>query len=248
VADVPVAVQAVQNPDLTITLRPGARIGGRVVFSGASSGPSPDDLETIPVVIRPADGGRWGSGSLPASPPQPRIEADGRFKSIGLGPGDYVLNVYPASRSAGVERLHAWRTSSITVEGLETIGGSIALGASDITDVVVTMTEKVTELRGTVRTADGSAGINTRIIVFPREPAERSQHLAAPAPQRVMLTVPDRAGNYRTAVLPGEYLVAAVTSLPPVWTAPEYLQSLVAQATAVRVALGESRTVSVVAR
>jgi hypothetical protein len=43
-------------------------------------------------------------------------------------------------------------------------------------------------------------------------------------------------------------LVAAVTTLPPEWMAPEYLQSLVGQATAVRVALGESPTVSIRAR
>lgn len=248
VADVPVAIQASGTPDLTIALRSGARISGRVVFAGTSPQPAPEDLETIPVVIRRADGGSWGSGTLPASPPQPRIETDSRFRSIGLPPGEYVLNVYPASRSSGAERLRAWRASSITVGGRETIGGSIALGTSDITDVVVTMTDKVTELAGTVGSDAGTPAMNARVIVFPRDPAGRNQYLASPAPQRVLLAVPDRLGNFRTAVLPGEYLVAAVTTLPTLWMAPEYLQSLVGQATAVRVELGESRTVSVRAR
>jgi len=249
VADVPVATDGTSPAaPLSVPLRPGATIGGRVVFDGTSPAPGPGDLLTIPVVVRPADGGMAGSGRMPVMTPQPRIEADGRFRTIGLAPGDYVLTVAAAPRSAHADRLRAWSLTSVRAGGRETIGGSITLGDSDIRDVVVTMTDQPTEVWGVVHPPVGQTEVNARVIIFPRDPAHRVQSLVPDAPMVVHLALPDRTGAFRTRVLPGDYLVAAVTSLPANWMTPEHLQTLVGLATEVRIAVGERKTVTLTAR
>lgn len=121
VADQQIEVREDLAPSLDVTLQPGARIRGRVEFHGRRDAPAPGELLTIPVVVRPADGGQ----SLDVRGnviPQPRIEADGRFVSAGLLPGPYVIGFLP-----NLAPLKGWYLSGVAYQGVDVTGKSLAL-------------------------------------------------------------------------------------------------------------------------
>ena len=78
--------------DLVVTLRPGARITGRVEFDGSTPPPSSDALQKLLISFEPADG-----GVRPFSVLRGRVGADGRVhvgelaNGVDHGPGREVL-------------------------------------------------------------------------------------------------------------------------------------------------------------
>jgi hypothetical protein len=247
VADLPVTVGSQKTTNVAVPLSVGAQISGRVVFDGTKPKPTAEELLLTPVIVRPADGSGPGVASGAAMIfPQPRIESDGRFRSVGLQPGDYVLNVYPW-RPTEQSRLLGWSTASIAVAGRETIGTSIHVGSSDVSDVVITMVDVLPELLGTVRDEQGAVRLGARVIVFPVKSEER-QLPADPAPSRMNQALVDGQAVFRTTLVPGDYFVAALLTLPSDWMMPERLRSFEARATKVSVRLGEHPSLTLTAR
>ncbi len=232
IVDEPVVVEPGRPATIDATLRPGGRVSGRVRFDGASP-PASDRFTTIPIDVRPADGRDLGQL------PQTRVEKDGTFRTAGLPPGDYVIFVHPSA--AGIAD---WTMTSMRVGGRETIGAALSI-QGDVSDVVVTLVDRVTTIAGTVGGVQARAD-RTRVIVFPQYRAERSQYLIVPDLRRVKQAFVGADGRFTTTVLPGDYYVAAVDGeMPDAWMTPEWLEPLVADAAAVSVALGDTRQVQV---
>lgn len=232
IVDEPVFVEPGRPATIDVALRPGGRVSGRVRFDGASP-PENDRLPTIPVEVRPADGRDLGQL------PQTRVEKDGTFRTAGLPPGDYMIFVRPSS--AGIA---GWTMTSMRVGGQETIGAALSI-QNDVSDVVITLVDRVTTIAGAVTGVQASAD-RTRAIVFPQNRTQRSQYFIVPDLQRVKQALVGADGRFTTTVLPGDYYVAAVDGeIPDTWMTPEWLEPLVADATAVSVALGDSRQVQV---
>ena len=78
-AHAPITVGTSHVDNVALTLRPGTKISGRVVFEGASA-PAAAALQTITVTIRPL------FGTLPGST-EARVDADGRFSFAGYPAG-----------------------------------------------------------------------------------------------------------------------------------------------------------------
>lgn len=235
-ADVPVVVDEAPVA-LIVPLTTGARVRGRLQFEGAVR-PDAGEIAAIPLFVRPAD------GVAPVPVPAARIEADGSFSSPGLPPGDYVIGFGPL---AG--RLAGWTATSILAQGREVVAGTMSVGAADVDDVVVRVTDRPTALKGTVRDSRGQLVRDGRVIVFPAMASERDQYHAPPARRRVVQAVTDRTGSFAIPLPPGEYLVASVAGdLPAFWMAPDHLAALTTVATNVRVAEDREVTVSVTLR
>jgi hypothetical protein len=246
VADMAVTVDAERDVAVVVPLQEGVRIRGRVIFEGAAQKPTADELLSVPVVIRPALGNQSASmfEVRPDLFPQSRIERDGTFASIGLPPGDYVLGLLP-----GFEALRNWKLGEIRSEGRDITGRSLTLGARDVADVVIVLTDRSTGIAGTVSSPQGRPAGDARVIIFPQNPEEWRQYWSLPAPRRILQAMPDRQGSFVAQVPPGQYLVTAVTSdLPERWMAPDYLELLASSASPVRVALGDQRSVTLTAR
>ena len=246
IADLPVVVDGDRDVSVSLTPQHGARIRGRVLFKGVSERPETAVLTTVPVVVRPADGGGFGNtfDLRSAAIPQGRIEADGTFGSVGLPPGSYVVGLLP-----GFAALGAWKLSAIESGGQDVLGKPLVLGSSDLTDVMLTLTDKPTVLSGSVVDGSSRPASDVRVIIFPALPADRRHYWASPAPRRTLQAMPDRHSRFKAEVPPGEYLVAAVASdLPASWMSPEYLERLAAGASPIRVGIGEQRTVLVTAQ
>jgi hypothetical protein len=226
VANEDVTLEANEQRDVTLTLLRGATFSGRVAFEGRT--PAPEILAASSVVVVPAD-------ARPLGPvPQSGLAPDGQFRTVGLPPGRYVLALR-AAQGAPV----TWLARSIQVNGEEALGDAIELSGTDITGIVVTATDKVSGIAGTVLDLQGRPTMRARAIVFPQDPNERRHQYAEPAPRRVRQAVLDRTGAFDVQMPPGKYYVAAVTSLTPTWMTPTELDRLVPSAESVVVNAGE---------
>jgi hypothetical protein len=192
------------------------------------------------MLIRPADGSDLGGI------PQARIESDGRFRSIGLPPGDYV--VVPLFSRARLS--DSWTTVELTANGADSLGGAIRLVNHDVTNVEVTVSPKPARLSGNVRAPTASAEVlSQRIIIFPKTERLRNFYYAFPSPKRVVQANVSINGTFTAALPPGEYFVAAISGeLPEQWMMGEYLARLVPWATPVRLNSGDHISVSLEAR
>jgi beta-lactamase regulating signal transducer with metallopeptidase domain len=233
-ADLPLALTR-SVTDLAVPLQPGSRIRGRVVFDGRSVLPAADVLNTILMHVIHAEARELSLSALGI--PTGAVDAQGRFETVGLPPGKYVLD--PNARID-----NAWHAvTSVRVDGREVLAAGLDVGTADLTDVVVTFSGRTWDVSGAVRDRDGRPVPGARVIVFPRNPADR--HLpGAPVPRRAIHVAADRAGVFHaTGAFAGEHLAVAVAAPPDFWMAPEYLETLVPRATPVRLELGQKRSI-----
>ncbi len=221
--------------DLEVPLRQGNRVTGRVRLEGSSDLPPPGTFDTALMHIYHA-GARQLNPSV-RGVPSGGVDAQGRFETVGLPPGKYVLE---PSLPVG-EKIY--QMISLEVAGQNAFDTGLDLGTTDLTDVVVTLSSRTWELSGAVRGEDGRPLPEARVIAFPQHRA-RWQTAAYDTPVRVKQLAADGAGVFRiTGALADTYLVAAVTSVPEFWMAPEYLETLVPLAIPVRLGLGDKQSV-----
>jgi hypothetical protein len=229
-ADMPLSLTKSVN-DLVVPLQPGSRIAGRVVFDGRSDLPSADILNTVLMHVVHGDDREFPTIPTGAVDPQ------GRFQTAGLPPGKYVLDPY-----AYIDNTRHV-VSSVRIGEREFLGQGLDVSTTNLTDVVVTLSNRTWDLSGTVRDQAGRPVPEARVIVFPRD-RTRWQTVGFDSAGQVAQVAADRAGMFSTTgARGGDYLAAAVAVPPQYWMAPEHLETLVPHATPVRLEVGEKRTV-----
>jgi hypothetical protein len=205
--------------NLDFVLRPGLRIAGRVEAYGGS----PIVVRDMHVAIDAADG-----TALDVEPAA--VTPANRFTIDRLPAGQYFV------RAGRVPR--GWMIRSITHEGRDITDAPLALSAD--AEIVVTLTNRVTEVHGTVRTAAGAPDPDAAVVVFP---ADRDDWRAAGS----LLTRsvrPDRNGEFSIVGLPpGEYRCAAVPAEELDDGDPAMFDALAAHAKTVRIDEGEKMEV-----
>jgi hypothetical protein len=229
VADLPLTVERAID-DVSVPMRPGARITGRIHFDGDGRPPAGEELLAVPVVVYTLE---RDLGLVPVA----RVEADGSFVSVGLPPERYRLDV--RFREFDGRAASTWWPSSRTIDGRPVLpGGLIDVGASDL-EVAITYTDRRAELTGTLRDRTGRLRPAARVILFSRDSA------AATACLRIL--APDREAVFRTTTWPAaECLAAAVLNPPEGWRDPKYLESLAPFAVPFRVERGQTRTLNLI--
>jgi hypothetical protein len=231
VATASVTVDDRDVEDVTLTLRPAARISGQVVFDG--EGPRPMASDPLPTLVRATrvDG-------RPLAVPLASIGADGRFVTEGLPPGRYAVAIDLRARWAS-----AWPVQQVTWGGTGVPAGTIELADTDVTGITITVSDRAAELTGVVRGGDGKARSGVTIYLLP---SVQSAWIG----DAVRHTRSIRDGRYTIPSLPaGEYLVVADVEEPPeFWRDLEYLTTLAGRATRVAVARGEQKTLDLTIR
>jgi uncharacterized protein (DUF2141 family) len=229
VAEIPVSVRDTDVASIDVPLIPAATIRGWLVFDGVDP-PSPAALTSMSMLMVPSD-----SRVLPLVP-EGRVMADGTFTSVGLPPGAYAVGVLRGLPSG-------WTLVSMQTATGQRIGRPIELGSTD-TVVTLVFTRKVTELTGTVRDQQGRAA-TARVYIFPREREWRLSRRLALNNALVEQAQSGPSGVFTfNRVIPGDYLVAAVTD-PPEEPSSTFLESLERTAVPVQIALGEKKSVEV---
>jgi len=181
--------------DLSIVLTTGVKVSGRVVFDGSTPQPQPQQLRSVNVTLQSADG---RANFIP--PGQYGIDANLQFKSPGYPAGRYFVNVGTPG---------GWAVRSIVTSGRDVLNDVIELRDADITDVVVTFTDKIGQLTGTVRTAGGgSVSPGATVFMFP---ADYRTRIANADGRRFRNAAVSKTGVYTFGNVPaGDYLVAVL--------------------------------------
>jgi hypothetical protein len=208
--------------DVTLRLQPLTRVSGLARFEGKSI-PASLDLTKVRVFIE-RDG---------FHPGEAKVGADGTF-TYDLRPGSYRLNALPPEGHAG------WRLHSAAANGRDLLDSpfEVTWGTSDITGIVLSFSDRHTQVSGTVMTSGDLPGPGSTVVVFPVTRA-----LWNPSSRRLAAARPATNGRYTFRDLPsGEYYLATVRDLGgPEWRVPERLEPLVPGG--VRISLGEGETI-----
>jgi hypothetical protein len=184
-------------------------VSGRVVLDTATQS-APTNLTGIRVTIEPMD-------SPPSTVDETRIDSrfsaqqyamlhiDGTFEFPGIAPAKYrIVCAVPAAAGSG------WWLRSAMVGTRDVLDSSldVTLGA-DVTNIVLTVTDRHSELAGTLQTPSGAPTADYFIVAMPAEAS-----LRVPGSRRIVSTRPGTDGHFRFVDLPaGNYLLVALHDL-----------------------------------
>ncbi len=148
-----------------------------------------------------------------------QLQDAGRFTIAGVVPGVYRFS----SAMQGVRMaIGGWWLKSVTIGGRELLDSLIDLQRG-ATDVVVTFSDRASELSGTVRDAEGNPLPDRFVVVFGTDSAGWFSNS-----RRVVGERPNAEGEYVIRNLPpGEYFVAVTEDLEQSeWFDPAMLEQL----------------------
>jgi hypothetical protein len=241
-ATMPVSVGERDLAGLSVALRPGARVGGRIVFEGTREPPSPDQVQRASIQINPVG----GSTSIQFLLGPKRVETDGRFSSVGFPPGRYMVSasmpgVLGGAPGTAPGSAPTWTLKSATRGGRDVSDEGLEIGAEDVSDIVMTFTDRTTELSGTVLDAKGQPDKGASVVILPADSQAWKQGVMNARRLRSIRTT--TLGGYSVANLPpGDYLVAAVsTDTLGEWQDPKVLEKVAAVATRFTLGDGEKK-------
>jgi protocatechuate 3,4-dioxygenase beta subunit len=203
--DLAVDGRTVEN--VMVPLSPGMTVSGQVTFQGSSAPPA--DLTRVRVTLSSAEPGPLSNNAAG------RADANGRFTIANVMPGRYRVN---ASGAQG------WFLESASVGGQDALDFPFEVkGNQQIGSVVVTFTDRSTELTGTVVDDSHQPAVDYTLIIFPSD----SRYWTAGS-RRIQTVRPATDGRYTLRNLPpGDYRIATVLDLEPgAASDPAFLQQL----------------------
>jgi uncharacterized GH25 family protein len=219
-----ITVNGTDVTGIVIRMSTGSTISGRVTFRGAGS-PIPTGIE---VTAFPVDLDR--SRNPPATAD---IRPDWGFELAGIsGPRLFRLREAPPG----------WTLKAVLLNGVDVTDMPLPFGTTSqsLTDLEVVLTDRVSELSGTVTDRRGRPATDYTVIVFASDrdswgPSSRFLTTARPGPHGIFTV---------TGLPSGEYFVAAVDRMVDgEWQDPDVLESVVPGA--LRVTLTEGQRLSV---
>jgi hypothetical protein len=220
-----VAVGASDVTDLVLPMHPAITVRGRVVMASGASGLSLSGV----IGAQPAS----GDPSLGRIAKFVTISGETPFTLEGLGGGTYLIGLPSFFGQFAAVASVTSGGREIRDTGLDTTGGR------DVDDVVITLTENVTSIQGTVR-GDDAAG--AAVIVFPVDRARWADYGWDPI--LIASKAADNTGAFLMKGLPeGDYFAVAVDrSQHDAWTDPKFLQAASAVATRIALKWGEKKS------
>ena len=225
VASMPLFVSGEDMTGLTLITSTGTSLSGRVVAAAGVATSLPSGNVQVGVAQF-----RSGRG-IPSRPV--RMAADGTFELTNLfGQGFIRINGLPQD----------WMLTSVSVNGTDVTDTPIEFRPNEeIRGVQVAVTNRVTELAGTVMGADGKPVRDYTVVVFPDDETKWT------APSRFIRAArPDQQGLFKIRALPanGRYLAVAVDYLEEgEANDPEFLASAKDSGTRVALTEGESKAI-----
>lgn len=231
----PLSVSGVDNNGLALSLAPGPALTGRVTFPEGALKPPADLTQWKVSLATPAQLAKRGQlfgSDFNAAQPMP-LKADGSFEIGGIPPGGYLFQLTgPGVGAAGWWMRSMLSTTSSDRDLLDRLI-DVRPGSPSM-DVVLSMSDRHTELSGTLRTSTGRPEADVFVIAFSTDRSMWGQ-----GARRVRAVRPGADGHYSMPDLaPGDYLVGVVTDVDPEdWQNPALLEQMTP--TSVKVTLGE---------
>lgn len=225
-AEAKVTVSGSDISNLSLVLHPGMSLSGRLQFESSSA--AVPDLTRVNINLSPPP-----TNTVSIGVPPVQGQADATFTARGVAPGRYLVN---ANAPGSTGNSPTWMVKSITVGGRDVMDSPLEVAPQqDVSDIVITFTDRVTELSGRIVDAAGQPVPQYYVGVFPVDQSQwrrNSRWLRAPLR-------PGTDGRFRMVGLPpGDYFLAALTEFDPNdWFTPTFLEQVAPGA--IRVALGE---------
>jgi hypothetical protein len=221
-------------PDLVLRLQPAGAttvtVSGRTAFDATTLTP-PASLTGVRVSLV----GAKPTGLLSAT-----AREDGTFTIQGIDPGRYRIQASLGGQPPAGSGL-AWQVKSAMVNGKDASDMFIDLAlGQDLSDVVVTFTDRPSELSGTLQYAAGKPAPGYYVVVFSADRSFwRQGARRLPAPVRVATD-----GTFRFPNLPaGTYHLVALTDVNQSDLYDEaFLSQLATSALSITLADGEKKT------
>jgi hypothetical protein len=233
---------ALSGSDVTglgLRLQPGLTVSGRVAFEGATAPPS--DLTKIRVSLGPVQN---GGTSVVVGDPQ--MNADGTFTFQGATPGRYRVNAsvqqgvvaVPVGAPSGAVPAPTWSMKSVVSNGVDTLDSALEVSTADVSGIVITFTDRPTELSGRLLDAAGRPAPEYSVIAFTSD-----RTFWTLGSRRLRTARPDNEGKFQVLGLPpGEYFLVALTDLDQADLAdPTFLEQLAAASIKITLAEGEKK-------
>lgn len=225
---------------VSLSLQPALTVSGRVAFEGHRAAPDLEGLRVpeglhvpAPMISPDLDTGQ--------AFPSFDLERDGTFKVSGIVPGLYRMSDdIPGLRAP----IRAWWLKSLVVNGRDMLDAPLDL-RQGTDDAVVTFSDRASEIRGTLKDAQGAPAPEACVVVFG---TDRSTWFYRS--RRVAGVHPGLDGRFSIRNLPpGEYRVAAVLDIEQnAWFDPAVLERLLPAAAALTVTGVEAQTRDLVIR
>jgi hypothetical protein len=226
---------------LTLRLQQGMTVSGKFVYDSTVP-PLPDPARTrfnMEAVAAPGASAQFAS-FLAIGASSFQLEKDGTFTVKGVAPGTYRMVV--STIGPNIEPMpgvRSWTVKSVMVGGRDVADLPIQIKpGEDVADVVVTMTDQLTQVSGTVLDNLNRPTSGYPIVVFA---TDRTYWPAGNT--RVRKVQPASNGTYMIMGLPaGEYFVCAVTDVEANdLKDPAFLDSLAASSFKITLKPGEKR-------
>jgi protocatechuate 3,4-dioxygenase beta subunit len=211
-ANVPLDVGSADITGIRIVTGRGATITGRVVFDGTSR--RAGDVTPPRVIAQPAN---------PTGGPTIVLATDAQNGTLDDS-GHFVLGGVSGLQYLSVAGTTGWVLKSVTLAGDDVTDQPIDFSGRDaVSDVVITMTDKLTDISGVVTDARGQPVADYVVVILPSEQKE-----SALASRYIRVVRPNNDGQFQIrGARPGRYVAAAVESLEQGRQfAPEFQQRL----------------------
>jgi hypothetical protein len=186
--------------NLALTLQPGLSISGRILFDGTTP---PADLTRVRINMSPAD-----PLPIPVTIAGVTPNPDGLFTIRGAVPGRYRLTASaPAVPGTGSNPPASWMLRSVVANGRDALDWGLEVQGSDVPGLVLTFTDKPSEISGRLLDAAGAPARDLWVMCFSTDTA-----FWTPQSRRVRVIRPNPDdGRYRfNQWVPGEYYLVAV--------------------------------------
>lgn len=231
--EVPITVGGTDINDVAIVLSEGAKLTGRLVFDGAAPPPQAQQLRSMSITLQSTNGSsNAGAGFF--GPSQNAVDQDGTFKTPNYPAGKYLVNAGNAGQG--------WIVRSIIADGRDVMNDPVELRNADVANVVITYTDKIAQVSGTVHAAQGAAiGSGSTVFMFP---ADYRARIGNADGRRFRNATVSKTGTYTFGGLAaGDYLLAALDGdeVPENRDTP-FFDALARAATHVTIAEGEKKT------
>ena len=240
-ANMPITVGADGVAGIEVRLNTGFRVSARFHFGGALPKPPPNIVQTLTMTLQPIDGHPIGYSTVLRG----RTAPDGSVTTYEVPPGKYVVRM--TAPSASWQALSGWSYQSSQLDGRDVGATPLDIDA-DIGGLVIVMTDRPSEIAGSVRDERGRVDPTAAVLIFSADAADWS--MFGETPRRLRYLRPNVDGVYRMSGLPGgAYLIAAIPDADADgWQNPRVLRELSRLATRVTLADGAKRTLDLVTR
>jgi hypothetical protein len=227
--DTPITVAGSDIEGIVAALRPGLRISVRLEFQGSAEHPRAQSVlfTAVPVALESTDASSFNT------------RVSGGFEERGL-----TLAGYPPGEYFGrvAQSPPGWMFKSAMLNGVDVSETPFEL-TRDVTDLVVTFTDRWSGIGGVVRSPQGTADGNATVVVFPTNADAWTNYSSSSRRLRNART--NAKGEFgMSSVPPGDYYVVAIPEERSAdWRDPKMLETLARSATEITIVEGEHKMI-----